>query len=135
MTDQKITATGTTAEPRRRGVFTLDEGMLARALRLPDGQRVIGFRTEPARLAIDVCVEGEGLPLCPPNTEPKRINGGDYTQMISQWALHGGELEDMVRVLLDEMEPHVPGSLADLLQRTLDGTYDPRAFDGVRSDA
>ncbi len=35
-------------------------------------------------------------------------------------------LTDMVRVLVDEQLPTEPGTLANLLGRVLDGTYDPR---------
>ncbi len=122
--------TETSRPVRRRGVFRIDEQMLADLINLPEGQRVIGFRTDPARLCIDVYVEGEGLPECPPMAEPQIVNAEPYIERFSQWGFRGRDLEEMVNVLISEMEPVERGSLPDLLRRTMEGTYDPRQHVG-----
>ncbi len=120
---------------RRRGIFRIDEQTLADLINLPEGQRVIGFRTDPAQLCIDVCVEGDGLPECPPMAEPKVVNAERYVSRFSQWAFRGRDLEEMVDVLISEMEPVERGSLPDVLRRTLDGNFDPRQHVGGSGDA
>lgn len=62
---------------RRRGVVLIDEIELARSLRLPEGQRILGFQPDHLRASIAVLVEGDGLPECAPGTEPPRINAAD----------------------------------------------------------
>lgn len=54
---------------------------------------------------------------------------------FSLWETRGAELEQMLRVLVGELAPHEPGTLADLVQRTLDGSYDPRQHVGGCDDA
>lgn len=127
MSNQTTVATADTVPPmRRRGVFRLDVEILASLIDLPAGQRIIGFRSDPLRLSIDVCVEGDGLPVCPPGTDPRVVNAEPYAVRFSRWATRGADLEAMVRVLAEELLPVESGSLPDLLLRVLDGSYDPR---------
>lgn len=127
LTDQTTRATAKPA--RRRGVIQLHEEILYRILNLPEGQRIIGFRHDPLRLAIDVCVEGDGLPECPSGTEPYRVNAEPYTVRFSRWAMRGADLEQMVEVIAEELDRSADvdaGAHAADLRRVLAGTYDPR---------
>lgn len=47
---------------RRRGVYVLGDGTIARALRLPAGQHIMAIATDFERMAVLVQAEGEGLP-------------------------------------------------------------------------
>lgn len=119
---------------RRRGVFRLNDEILHNLIDLPEGQRIIGFREDSLRLSIDVCVEGEGLPECAPGTQPETINAEPYTARFSRWAFRGRDLEEMVRLLAEELSGNVGDASAygaDLL-RILDGTYDPRLNESVK---
>lgn len=109
---------------RRRGIFRLDEEILGRIIDLPEGQRIIGFRPDPARLCIDVCIEGEGLPECPPVSEPYVVNAEPYTARFSRWATRGRDLEEMLDVVLRDREDDNPAAAA--IRTILDGSYDPR---------
>jgi len=45
-----------------RGIWQIDQESIARAVDVPDGQRVIGVRENWPMLSIDVMLEGPGLP-------------------------------------------------------------------------
>lgn len=127
--------TATTDRPvRRRGIVRLDENVLCELIRLPEGQRIIGFRPDFARLCIDVCVEGDGLPEVITSGEAPVVSVDPYLTAYSLWAGRGPELAEMVQVLVDE---HLPGdnAIIDLLAQTLDGTYDPRAYNPAKEPA
>ncbi|GLY08225.1 hypothetical protein Acsp01_86040 [Actinoplanes sp. NBRC 101535] len=62
-------------QPRQRGVILLDESTLADLLRLPPGQRIIGFEPRFLTLAIAVHLEGEGLPETVEGSEPRQVGG------------------------------------------------------------
>lgn len=57
-----------------RGVVYIDEEELARLLRLPDGQAVLGLRDDFTRQAIAVLVEGPGLPEVPVGTDAPEVH-------------------------------------------------------------
>jgi hypothetical protein len=123
--------TSSTSRPaRHRGVFRLDENILARLIDLPAGQCVIGFRENPVMLSIDVHVEGDGLPVCAPGMEPPVVNVDEYvTWPAALWAFRGRELAEMVEVIaarLDGSADVDSGSYASDLRRILSGDYDPR---------
>jgi hypothetical protein len=120
----------TTRPARHRGVFRLDENILAQLINLPAGQRIIGFRDNPLALAIDVHIEGDGLPVCPPSAEPPVVNVDDYVNWPAmRWVAHGKDLAEMVEVIaarLDDSADGDAGSYARDLRRVLAGEYDPR---------
>lgn len=89
---------------RRRGVISLHEEILDRLLDLPQGQRIIGFRADPVRLSIDICLEGDGLPECAPGTDPYRVDAQPYTQRFSRWAMRGTELEEKINAFIAEVD-------------------------------
>jgi hypothetical protein len=125
LTNPTTTATDGTAKPtRRRGVFHLHEEILGPLIDLPDGQRIIGFRPDPLRMSIDVCVEGDGLPECPPGTEPYVVNAESYTARFSRWATRGRDLEEMLLELVKGLPADSEAAVA--IRRILDGTLDPR---------
>lgn len=136
MTDPTTTATAEITRPvRRRGVFRLDEEILARIIDLPDGQRIIGFRADSARLCIDVCVEGEGLPECAPAAEPRIVNAGPYVTHFGRWAYRGSDLAEMVEALAELYATKggfdIEVEVADDLRSIMAGKYDPRT--GIHS--
>lgn len=56
--------------PRRRGIYRIDEAQLARLLNLPAGQHVTGVSASFRHLSILVMVEGDDLPEVVPGCEP-----------------------------------------------------------------
>lgn len=68
----------TARPPRNRGVFMIDEERLSRLLRLPPGQRIIGFEPRFLTLSIAVHLEGDGLPEAAESSEPMTVAGGAF---------------------------------------------------------
>lgn len=60
----------------KRGIWILDEEDIAKLIKLPEGQRVIGVREDWRRLSIQVGIEGEGLPEVEPGIELPIIGHG-----------------------------------------------------------
>lgn len=58
-----------TPTSRRRGVYVIGDEQIRRALRLPEGQRIMGVTSSFTRLAILVGVEGGDLPDVPDGHE------------------------------------------------------------------
>ena len=134
--EEEQTVTDTTDRPlRRRGVVQLHDEILEQVLRLPEGQRIIGFRCDPARLSIDVCLEGDGLPECAPGHEAPVVNAEPYITVLSRrWAIHGAELAERIEawaVALERPEVRadvcVGGLVAGRLRDLLAGDFDPRS--------
>jgi len=123
--------TDMTSRPaRNRGVFRLGEEILANLIDLPTGQRVIGLRENRMMLAIDVHVEGDGLPVCAPGSEPPIINAEDYvTAEAVRWAARGRDLAEMAKVLAARWgksgDASMSAASAQLLE-VIDGLHDPR---------
>ena len=118
---------GTAKSVRRRGVFRLHEEILNRIINVPDGQRIIGFRADPLRLSIDVCVEGEGLPECPPGAEPYVVNADPYLNLTwpaARWATRGCELAEMLTELAKKFPDDSQTAVS--IRKVLDGSLDPR---------
>lgn len=116
---------------RNRGVFRLGEDILTQLIDLPAGQRIIGFRDNPMMLAIDVHIEGDGLPECVPASEPPIVNTDEYvTWPAVRWATRGKDLAEMVEVIAAQLDASADvdaGSYAQDLRRIVAGDYDPRA--------
>lgn len=86
------------ARPRRhRAAIMIPEGRLVDLIRLPPGQRVIGFHADVMTLSLAVHLEGEGLPETPEGSEPRRIGDafGDLRAVFATEpeAIHAGVLE------------------------------------------
>lgn len=107
-------------KPRNRGIVRLDEETLHRALNLPENQQVIGFRTDPVSLSIDVCVEGEGLPEVLPGCEAPRVDAAPYVSRMGPWMLRGSDLEEAVRALATWWSSGRHADAAAALLRVLD---------------
>lgn len=64
------------APSRHRGVYVLGDETIARALRLPAGQHIMGIGTDFERLAILINAEGEGLPEVAEGMHAPTVGGG-----------------------------------------------------------
>lgn len=114
------------ATTRNRGVIRLDEEILHHALNMGENQHVIGFRTDPVSLSIDVCIEGDGLPEVIPGTEAPRVGAEPYVSRFGPWTLQGAELAEKVRALADHWAGGRHDDAAQALLRLLDEGWDPR---------
>lgn len=68
--------------PRNRAALIIGEDQLTDIIRIPAGQRIIGFEPNFLTLSLAVHLEGEGLPECPESSEPWRIGGGLHRQSM-----------------------------------------------------
>lgn len=59
-----------------RGIWLIDEDDIARLIKLPKGQRVIGVHGDWQCMSIQVGMDGEGLPEVAPGTEAPIIGRG-----------------------------------------------------------
>lgn len=102
---------------RNRGVWRIDEEDIARAVRLPEGQRVIGVRENWPMLSIDVMIEGSGLPDVQESQIPPYIGRGlpdvDLKRRIESLA---DELERAADELTDDHEAYGYRDSADRLR-------------------
>ena len=87
---------------RHRATIRLDESTLVDLLRLPAGQRVIGFRDDPLTLSIFVHLEGDGLPETPEGGEPSCLNGGILRLSTLVYATDPHEIHTGVLAALDD---------------------------------
>jgi hypothetical protein len=62
---------------RNKAIVMLDEQVLAAMFKLPDGIRVVSVRADWERNAIQVMLEGEGLPEVAPGCVPPTLCDGE----------------------------------------------------------
>lgn len=106
---------------RRAAVVWLGHEMMARVLRLPDGQRVTGIHEDWLRLGLGVVIEGDDLPEVAEDSYPTSVRPDGYVDLELR-----PKLEALLQRYYDERDGMDSADVLNVVRRVLAGEYDPR---------
>lgn len=106
---------------RRAAIVWFGHETIARLLRLPEGQRVVGLHADWLRLGVGAVIQGDDLPEVPDDEMPGLIQPDGYVDFELR-----PKLEALLQRYYDERDGMDPADVLNVVRRVLAGEYDPR---------